>query len=106
MPITPEAARERAKKAAAARWAATPDRSAVRAQLQAALWAKWERQVDPEGVLDPETRARLAKEAQHAHLAKARLARQVKIAQAKAAQAPETTTPTTTPIPTSGAETP
>jgi hypothetical protein len=38
---------------------------------RAALWAKWERQVDPDGILAPEERRRRAEHAQRAHLLRA-----------------------------------
>ena len=39
-------------------WAHTPDRSARTAPARAALMAKFERQIDPDGTLSPDERAR------------------------------------------------
>lgn len=41
-------------------WANTPDRSARTAPARAALMAKFEREVDPDGILPPDERARRA----------------------------------------------
>ena len=59
-----------AKVAAHASWAQTPDRSARTAKARAVAWARFERQVDPEGVLPPEERRRRAEHARKAHLAR------------------------------------
>jgi hypothetical protein len=48
-------------------WAATADASARTAPARAALVAKFERNVDPDGVLNPAERARRAESARKAH---------------------------------------
>jgi hypothetical protein len=57
----------RAKIAAHARWAAEPDRSAATAPARRALDERFEREVDPDGVLPPEERAVRADAARKAH---------------------------------------
>jgi hypothetical protein len=49
-----------ARIAAHASWAKTPDRSARTASARNAQMARFEAQVDPDGVLDPAVRARMA----------------------------------------------
>lgn len=56
-----------ARIAAHASWAQTPDRAARTAKARAALAGKFEREVDPDGVLPPEERARRAEHARKAH---------------------------------------
>ncbi|EYR62072.1 hypothetical protein N866_12130 [Actinotalea ferrariae CF5-4] len=73
-------------------WAHTQDRSARTAPARAALMAKFERQVDPEGTLAPDERARRAEHARKAHFARlalksARARRQSREAAALAAEA-------------------
>lgn len=51
-------------------WAQTPDRAARTAKARAALTSKFERQVDPDGVLPPKERARRAEHARKAHFAR------------------------------------
>ncbi|GAA2185018.1 hypothetical protein GCM10009785_35100 [Brooklawnia cerclae] len=53
--------------AANERWAREPDRSAATAPARAAMLAKFEREVDPDGVLTPEERARRAGHAKKAY---------------------------------------
>lgn len=48
-------------------WAQTPDRSARTAPARAALMAKFEREVDPDGTLPPDERARRAEHKRKAH---------------------------------------
>lgn len=48
-------------------WARTPDRAARTAHARAAATAKFETQVDPDGVLSPAERARRAESARKAH---------------------------------------
>ncbi len=55
-------------------WAATIDRSARTAPARAALMDRFERQVDPDGVLDPAERARRAEHARQAHMKRMALA--------------------------------
>lgn len=51
------------------RWAQEPDRSAATAPARAGLQARFERQVDPNGVLDPVERAKRAESARKAFYA-------------------------------------
>lgn len=53
--------------AAEARWAKEPDRSAATRAARAALHAKFEREVDPDGTLPPAERAVRAAHARRAH---------------------------------------
>lgn len=57
----------RARIAAHERWAQTPDRSAATAPARAALMARFEREVDPNGTLPPAERARRAEHARKAY---------------------------------------
>lgn len=57
----------RARIAAHARWAKNPDRLATAVAGQRGLQAKFEREVDPDGVLDPRERALRAESARKAH---------------------------------------
>lgn len=59
---------------AAERWARTTDRRAATAPARAALMTKWEREVDPDGTLDPAERAYRASQAQRAHMHRLALA--------------------------------
>ncbi len=70
-------------------WAQTPDRSARTAPARAALMAKFEAEVDPDGVLTPAERARRAGHLRKAHfqrlaLKSARARRKAKEAAAEA----------------------
>lgn len=65
--LTPEQRTMRARLAAHARWAKEDPRPAVE-RGQAGLLAKFEREVDPDGVLPPSERARRAKSALRAHM--------------------------------------
>jgi hypothetical protein len=51
-------------------WARTSDRSARTAPARAAAFSRFEREVDPEGVLDPAERHRRAKHAQSAYFSR------------------------------------
>jgi hypothetical protein len=51
-------------------WANTENRSARTAPARAALMAKFEQQVDPDGTLTPQERAKRAKNAKLAHFAR------------------------------------
>lgn len=53
--------------AAHTRWAGIPDRTAATAAMRKAAEDRFEKQVDPEGTLDPATRAKLAASARKAH---------------------------------------
>ena len=63
----PETRRLVAQIAANESWANTPDRAARTARARAAMHAKFERQVDPDGVLPPSERAKRAANARRAH---------------------------------------
>lgn len=68
--LTPGQRGLRARLAAHARWAKTVDRTAATAAARAGIIARFEREVDPEGVLNPEVRARLAENARRQFLAR------------------------------------
>lgn len=70
-PNHPTATAEVASLAARVKWASlTPaERSAATAAARASFAERWERQVDPDGTLDPAERATRAAEAKHAHYA-------------------------------------
>lgn len=83
----------RASVAAHESWAHTSDRSARTAPARAALMARFEREVDPDGILPPDERARRAEHKRKAYFgrlalksAKARRARSV-VAEGEAAEA-------------------
>jgi hypothetical protein len=61
--MTPEQRRLRAQIAANARWSRFMAREDQADAARAAIFARLERQVDPEGVLPPKERARLVKAA-------------------------------------------
>lgn len=61
--LTPEERSLRARMAAHESWARTGDRSARTAPARKAAMDRYERQVDPEGTLDPAERARRAEHA-------------------------------------------
>jgi len=67
--MTPAQKSARARLAAHTRWANTEDRTAATAPARAAATNRYERQVDPEGLLDPGERRRRALHAQRAHMA-------------------------------------
>ena len=75
VPLTPEQRSLRARIANDLRWSRIPvaERSAHTQAARDALWRKYERQVDPDGKLDPAERARLARQARRADLARASL---------------------------------
>lgn len=64
-------------------WARTPDRTARTAPARAAFADRFEKQVDPDGVLSPTERARRAEHARQAHMTRLAL----KSAQARRARA-------------------
>lgn len=83
----------RASLAAHESWAHTPDRSARTAPARAALMARFEREVDPDGLLAPDERARRAESKRRAYFqrlalksAKARRARSL-VAEGERAEA-------------------
>src|SRR5262245_32896675 len=68
--LTPELRSLRARLAAHTKWANTSDPSAATAPARAAFLDRFERQVDPDGTLPPEERARRAEHARKAHFAR------------------------------------
>jgi hypothetical protein len=66
--MTAEQRRRRARIAAHASWAKTPDRAARTAAGTAAFLSRFERQVDPDGVQPAEVRAEMAKHARLAYM--------------------------------------
>lgn len=77
MDMTPEAVSDRslrARLAAHARWAKTPDRAAATAAARQANLDRFEKQVDPTGEMDPALRAKLADNAKSAHYTRMALA--------------------------------
>jgi len=68
--LSPAERKLRAQIAAHTSWANTEDRRARTAAGTAALLDKFERQVDPDGSLDPAERARRAESARKAHFAR------------------------------------
>ena len=64
-------------------WARTTDRSARTAAARAAFADRFEKQVDPDGVLTPDERARRAEHARQAHMTRLAL----KSAQSRRARA-------------------
>lgn len=72
-----------AQLAAHEKWAKTPDRAKATAPARAALAAKWEREVDPDGTMKPADRAKAAENARRAFYLRLAL----KSAQARKARA-------------------
>ncbi len=66
--MTPAQRRRRARIAAHASWANTADRTARTSGGTKAFLDRFERQVDPDGVLPEETRAAMAKHARTAYM--------------------------------------
>jgi hypothetical protein len=67
-------ARLRAQTAAHTRWAKTADRLAATAPARQAALDRFEREVDPDGVLAPTERAKRAANARKAHMSRMALA--------------------------------
>lgn len=67
MPMSPNERRLRSQIAANESWKNTPDRSARTAPARASMLAKFDREVDPDGTLAPEERARRAEYARKAY---------------------------------------
>jgi hypothetical protein len=65
--LTPAQRSLLAQAAAHASWAKTTDRAARTAPARRAALARFERQVDPDGVLEPEERQRLAQSARRSY---------------------------------------
>jgi hypothetical protein len=68
--LTPAQRSLRGRLAAETSWANTVDPSARTAPARAAFLDRFERQVDPDGVLDPADRVRRAEHARKAHFAR------------------------------------
>jgi hypothetical protein len=68
--LTPSERSLRARLAVHASWARTSDRSARTAPARRAALQRFERQVDPEGVLPPVERARRAEQAMRSHMSR------------------------------------
>ncbi len=66
---TPAERRLAGAKGAHQRWAREPDRTAATAKARAAANARFLRQVDPDGILEPEVREKLATSARRAWMA-------------------------------------
>lgn len=90
MPLTPKERSIRASVAVHTSWANTTDPSARTAPGRKAAMERFEKQVDPDGVLPPEERARRAEHARKAHYQRMALAsakaRRAKAEQRRAAQ--------------------
>jgi hypothetical protein len=90
MSMTPEQRTQRASIAANARLAKTTDLAALTAPAREAFLARFEREVDPDGVLPPAERSRRAEYAKRAHMKRMALAssrsRAAKAAARRAAQ--------------------
>lgn len=71
--MTPEQRRLKAQMAANARWSRPTARDEQAEAARAALWRRFEQQVDPDGVLSDEKRRQLAMNAAKAHSAKMNL---------------------------------
>src|SRR3954454_10943040 len=71
---TPEERSLVAQIAAAERWGRTPDRTAATAPARAGLRAKYAREIDPLGVLDPAEVERRVDQLMHAHMLRMSLA--------------------------------
>jgi hypothetical protein len=65
--LTPEQRSMRARMAAHRRWAKTPDRTAAMKKANQAFMDRFEREVDPDGTLPPDVRAKLAASARSAY---------------------------------------
>lgn len=71
---TPEDRTLVAQIAAAERWGRTPDRTAATAPARAGLRAKFAREIDPDGTLDPVELERRVDSLQRAHMLRMSLA--------------------------------
>ena len=72
--LTPAERSMRARLAAHVSWAKTPDPAARTRAGRDAFLARFEREVDPDGTLDPEERSRRADHARSAYFARLALA--------------------------------
>jgi hypothetical protein len=64
---TPNSRRTRARIAALTRWSRTPDATSATAPARRAFASRFEHEVDPDGVLPPDVRARMAEAAKKAY---------------------------------------
>src|SRR5919198_1026747 len=87
---TPAQRSLQARIAANSRWAHEPDRTAATRPARTAAVSRFEREVDPDGVLPAAERARRAESAQRAHMQ--RLALRSSRARARAARSTSTST--------------
>ncbi|GGO70679.1 hypothetical protein [Nonomuraea cavernae] len=67
MPLTPEQRAMRARLAAHVRWSKARDRSAELAKARETFMSRFEKEVDPNGEMTPETRALAAESARKAY---------------------------------------
>jgi hypothetical protein len=74
MPLSPEQRRLRASAAAYAQWSQEPDPSARTAKARNAFLDRFEREVDPDGTLPSDVRARMAEQARKSYFTKLALA--------------------------------
>jgi hypothetical protein len=88
MPLTPEQRSQRGRIAAYRQWSRTPDRAAHTAPARAAFLSRFEREVDPDGTLDPRTRAQLAEYRRKEYFARLALASAKARAAKKGGEAP------------------
>lgn len=72
--MSPEQRVLRARLGAHARWAHCEDRQAATAAARQAWADRWDKQVDPDGVLPPDERARRAEHAKRAHMTRMAMA--------------------------------
>lgn len=72
--MTPAERSQRARVAVHTSWARTSDPSARTAPARAAFLDRFEREVDPDGILEPAERTRRAEHAKKAHFARLALA--------------------------------
>lgn len=78
--MTPEQRSLRARMAANARWSKTTDRSQSTTAARAAFFAKFEKQVDPQGELSTTERSLRAEYAMRAHMQRLAFLRSTKSA--------------------------
>jgi hypothetical protein len=69
-PLTPEQRALRARIAVNTHWSRVEDRTAATASARKAFMDRFEREVDPDGALDPAERARRAEHARKAYFAR------------------------------------
>jgi hypothetical protein len=72
--LSPEQRRLRASAAAYAQWSREPDPSARTAAARGAFLYRFEREVDPDGTLPTDVRARMAEQARKSYFTKLALA--------------------------------